>query len=102
GVGDLRIARAVGGAYDGPFDGDVAEVIEMVVDALGVTRKVRYPEPDRARAAAMLIMSAEGAASQADDLRDRLDFFDPRTRDRFLAGAMIPARWYVEAMDFRA
>ena len=101
-VGELRVAQAVGGSYDEPFDQDVAEVIGLAAGALGITRKVEYPEPDRARAAAMLIMSAEGATTQAADLQNRLDLFDPRTRDRFLAGAMIPASWYLEAMKFRA
>jgi len=102
GLTGLKIARAVGGSYDGPFETDVAEVVDIVVEALKITTTVIYPEPDRARAAAMLIMSAEGTATQLKNLRHRLEMFDPRTRDRYLAGAMVPAAWYIEATQFRS
>ena len=28
-------------------------------------------------------------------------YFDPATRDRFLAGALLPAAWYIQAQRFR-
>jgi Asp-tRNA(Asn)/Glu-tRNA(Gln) amidotransferase A subunit family amidase len=34
-------------------------------------------------------------------LRSRPQDFDPATRDRFLAGALIPASWYIQAQRFR-
>ena len=35
-------------------------------------------------------------------MRDRPNDFDPATRDRFLAGAIIPASWYLQAQRFRS
>jgi Asp-tRNA(Asn)/Glu-tRNA(Gln) amidotransferase A subunit family amidase len=35
-------------------------------------------------------------------LRTRPQAFDPATRDRFLAGALIPATWYLQAQRFRS
>ena len=37
-----------------------------------------------------------------DDLKSRPMDFDPMTRDRFLAGALLPASLYVRAQRFRA
>jgi len=34
-------------------------------------------------------------------LRSRPQDFDRATRDRFLAGALIPASWYIQAQRFR-
>ena len=45
------------------------------------------------RAAAYLITNAESAAFHLDRLRARAADFDPDTRDRFLAGALLPAAW---------
>jgi Asp-tRNA(Asn)/Glu-tRNA(Gln) amidotransferase A subunit family amidase len=36
-----------------------------------------------------------------DNLRSRPQDFDPATRDRFLAGTLIPATWYLQAQRFR-
>jgi aspartyl-tRNA(Asn)/glutamyl-tRNA(Gln) amidotransferase subunit A len=101
-IDGLRIARATGGSYDEPLEAEAADAMGSVLSALGIARTADYPEPDRARAAAMIIMSAEGATTQIGNLRSRLDQFDPRTRDRFLAGALIPAGWYLDAVRFRA
>ena len=35
------------------------------------------------------------------NLRSRPSDFDPATRDRFLAGALLPASWYIQAQRFR-
>ena len=44
-----------------------------------------------ARAAAFIITAAEGGNLHSADLRSRARDFDPMTRDRFLAGALMPA-----------
>ena len=36
-----------------------------------------------------------------DDLRQRAHDFDPHTRDRFLANALVPAAWLVQAQRVR-
>ncbi|MBF0307850.1 MAG: AtzE family amidohydrolase, partial [Alphaproteobacteria bacterium] len=48
-----------------------------------------------------LITNAESAALHLDRLRVRAADFDPDTRDRFLAGAMLPAAWAIKAQRFR-
>jgi len=76
--------------------------VEQVARALDVSEYVTLPEAQRARAAAFVITACEGANLHLDNLRSRPDDFDPATRDRFLAGALIPASWYIQAQRFRS
>ena len=100
GLAGLRIAR-LGGYFDAHALPEARRAVERVVAALGVARTVELPEVARARAAAFLITNAEGAALHAADLRRRPGDFDPLTRDRFLAGALLPAGWLLQAQRVR-
>ncbi len=53
-------------------------------------RRVEIPEAARARAAAYVITTTEGASLHLDRLRSRPNDFDPAVRDRLIAGAMMP------------
>ncbi|MBD2413904.1 amidase [Nostoc calcicola FACHB-389] len=75
--------------------------VQKVADALDVTEYVTIPEAHRARAAAFVITASEGANLHLDKLRKHPEDFDPATRDRFLAGALIPSSWYLQAQRFR-
>jgi AtzE family amidohydrolase len=99
GAAGLRIAVA-GGYFTGTSP--AAAAVASVARALGVTRTVEIPEAARARAAAFVITASEGANLHFADLKTRAGDFDPMTRDRFLAGALIPANWVVQAQRFRA
>lgn len=54
------------------------------------------------RAAANLITNSESAAFHLDRLRSRAAEFGPEARDRFLAGALLPAARPVLAQRVRA
>ena len=73
----------------------------MAARALDVKRKIVIPEAARARAAAFLITAAEGANLHLANLRRRARDFEPLSRDRLLAGALLPATWYLQAQRFR-
>ncbi|MBD1833819.1 AtzE family amidohydrolase [Cyanobacteria bacterium FACHB-472] len=100
GVEGLRIAVAEGYFAKGA-ELEALEAVATIASALDVTKFVTIPEPHRARAAAFIITAAEGANLHMDSLRSRPFDFDPATRDRFLAGALIPATWYIQAQRFR-
>ncbi|OZH53765.1 amidase [Hydrocoleum sp. CS-953] len=100
GIKDLRIAIADDHFAKGG-EPEVFTAVEQVADALGVTQRVTIPEAHRARAAAYIITASEGANLHLENLRTRPQDFDPATRDRFLAGALIPADWYIQAQRFR-
>lgn len=100
GIGGLRIARA-GGYFAKGGDPVAFAAVDHVCAALGVARTVEVPEAARARAAAYLVTMSEGAELHFDRLRTRARDFDPDTRDRLIAGAMLPATWVVAAQKFR-
>ena len=79
GTAGLRIAVA-GGHFARGAAPEALAAVERVAQALGAGRRVTVPEAHRARAAD----------------------FDPITRDRFLAAALLPAALYVQAQRFRA
>jgi AtzE family amidohydrolase len=100
GVGGLRIATL--GGYFAENAGVAARAaVARVAQALDVTREVELPEVARARAAAFIISNAEGAALHLQDLRTRAADFEPLSRDRFLAGALLPAAWVQQAQRVR-
>jgi Asp-tRNA(Asn)/Glu-tRNA(Gln) amidotransferase A subunit family amidase len=99
-VGDLRVAIA-GGYFQKNVFPEAVEAVARVAKGLGATRAVEIPEAARARAAAYVITTCEGASLHLDRLRRRPNDFDPAVRDRLLAGAMIPAALVDRAQKFR-
>jgi 1-carboxybiuret hydrolase len=99
-AGDLRIAIA-GGYFRKNVFPEASEAVARVANALGVTQEVEIPEAARARAAAYVISTSEGAALHLDRLRKRPNDYDPAVRDRLIAGAMVPAPLVVRAQKFR-
>ncbi|UDL95980.1 AtzE family amidohydrolase [Lichenihabitans sp. PAMC28606] len=100
GADGLRIAVA-GGFFAQGGEPEAFAAVARCAAALNVTGTVELPEAHRARAAAYLISASEGGALHLERLRTRAGDFDPATRDRLLAGAMLPAAWIMEAQRFR-
>jgi AtzE family amidohydrolase len=98
GARGLRLAVA-GGYFAG--SGIAAEAVATVARFLGTSRVVEVPEAARARAAAYVMTASEGADLHLADLKSRAGDFDPMTRDRLLAGALLPAGWVLRAQRFR-
>ncbi|UGX93164.1 AtzE family amidohydrolase [Bradyrhizobium barranii subsp. barranii] len=99
-VSDLRIAIA-GGHFQNNVFPEAVEAVSRVAKALGATKIVDVPEASRARAAAYVITTTEGASLHLDRLRKRPNDFDPAVRDRLIAGAMVPAPLVDRAQKFR-
>ena len=100
GIAGLRMARA-GGYFRTNLLPEASLAMDRICAALDVTREVEIPEAARARAAAYLITTAEGAALHLPRLRTRASDFDPDVRDRLIAGAMVPAAMLIQAQKFR-
>ena len=100
GAQGLRVA-VLGGWFRQMALPEATEAVDAVAQALGTTRLVELPEVERARAAAFLISNSEGAALHLQDLRTRPQDFEPLSRDRFLAGALLPAAWVQQAQRVR-
>jgi amidase/aspartyl-tRNA(Asn)/glutamyl-tRNA(Gln) amidotransferase subunit A len=103
-VGDLRVA-----ILDGYFADNagpqarfaVKRVAEFLRDSGCRVSHLELPDTASARAAAFVIGNAEGGALHLPDLRRRAQDFEPLSRDRFLAGALLPAAWVLQAQRFR-
>jgi amidase/aspartyl-tRNA(Asn)/glutamyl-tRNA(Gln) amidotransferase subunit A len=100
GLKGIRIAVA-GGFFASQGVPEVFAAVERVAAALGVTERIELPAVGIARAAAMIVTSVEGAELHLPDLIARAADFDPLTRARFLAGALVPGAWYSHAQRFR-
>jgi AtzE family amidohydrolase len=100
GTEGLQLAVADGYFVRGGLP-EVHQAVAAVAEALGIHRRVTIPEAARARSAAMVITASEGAHGHLAQLRCRARDFDPMTRDRFLAGALVPASDYLRAQRFR-
>jgi 1-carboxybiuret hydrolase len=100
GTQGLRIAVAGGYFRKGAFP-EACVAVQRVAAALGANADIEIPEAQRARAAGYVITASEGASLHLDRLRARAKDFDPATRDRLIAGAMIPAALVNRAQKFR-
>jgi AtzE family amidohydrolase len=101
GIAGLRVAR-LGGHFARNGAAEMHAIADRVAAALGAADTVDLADAAAARAAAFLITGAEGAQLHLADLRTRPQDFEPLSRDRLLAGAMIPAQWVLKAQRLRA
>ena len=99
-VAGLRIG-VLGGWFREMALPEARAAVDRVAAALGATRVVEWPEVARGRAAAFVITNAESSALHLNDLKTRAADFEPLSRDRFLAGALLPAAWVVQAQRVR-
>ncbi|MBD3845740.1 AtzE family amidohydrolase [Bosea sp. SSUT16] len=100
GVSGLRIAIA-GGYFATDAMPEAQSAVTAVARALGAMRVIDVAGAGIARAAAFLITNGESSAFHLQRLQQRADDFDPETRDRFLAGALQPTAWYLQAQRAR-
>lgn len=100
GVDDLLVAIA-DDYFEKKAEPEALEAVATVAAALNSRRRVTLPEAARARAAAFAITASEGGNLHLPRLRRQMADFDRHTRDRLLAGALLPAAWYIQAQRFR-
>jgi len=100
GIDGLRIAVLDGYFAEGA-EPEAQAAVAAFAKALGAERRVQIEDAAAGRAAAYVITNIEGANLHRQRLRDRPMDFDPDTRDRFLAGLLLPGEWYAQAQRFR-
>lgn len=100
GTQGLRIGL-LGGYFHDNATPPAREVARAAARVLDVIEIVEWPDPAAARAAAFITSASEGGALHLQDLRTRADDFEPLSVDRFIAGALQPAAWYLRAQRFR-
>jgi 1-carboxybiuret hydrolase len=100
GADGLRIVIA-GDYFEANSSPDALRAVAKAAGTLGVRRTVEIPQAARARAAAFVITNCEAANLHLNHLRTRYADLEPLSRDRLLAGAFLPAAWYLQAQRFR-
>lgn len=101
GTTGLRIG-VLGGYFADNALPEARAAVARVAQALSAEAEpVELPLVEAGRAAAFLITNAEAGALHLDNLRTRAADFEPLSRDRFLAGALIPAAWVARAQRVR-
>jgi hypothetical protein len=100
GAAGLRIAVAAG-YFTHPLAPEARSAVEAAAAALDARRQVELPHADRARAAAFILTASAAGSLYLPELRTRAADFEPLSRDRLLAGALVPAAWVHTAQRFR-
>lgn len=101
GPGKLRIALLDGWFKDNAGE-DAEACVEQAAERLKITHRASLSRTDVARAAMNLIVMTEASAFLLPELRKHDKDFDPMTRSRLLASAMLPAGYAAAAQRFRA
>jgi AtzE family amidohydrolase len=96
----LRIA-SLGGWFHDKAGAEARAAVRHVAHALGAGTQVSLPGAEAARASAFLITAAQAANLHLANLRARPADFDPATRGRLLAGALLPAAFVMQAHRVR-
>jgi len=96
----LRIG-VLGGYFEEHASAAARLAMSLAAQALGATDIVQWPDAALGRSAAFIITASEGGSLHLDDLRTQSSDFEPLSVDRFIAGALQPADWYLRAQRFR-
>lgn len=91
----------LGGYFQQWCDDSARDAVTQAAKALNASEEVILADAELARTSAFIISASEGGNSYLPALRTSPESFEPLSRERLLAGAMIPAAWYVQAQRFR-
>ncbi|HVZ47016.1 MAG TPA: AtzE family amidohydrolase [Ramlibacter sp.] len=100
GIAGLRIG-ILGGYFQDNATAPARAAVAAAASTLGASEEVAWPDAALGRAAAFIVTAAEGGSLHLQDLRTRAGDFEPLSVDRFIAGALEPASWYLNAQCFR-
>lgn len=92
----------LGGWFDDLADEQGRDAVARVAEALGARETITLPGTAKARAAAFILTATSGGNLHFETLRTRAQDFDPATRDRLLAGTLLPANLVLQAQRVRA
>ncbi len=96
----LRVA-VLGGYFDHWAGPEAHRAVRLAAQALAAADTVELAGAEQARAAAFIITSAEGGALHRRRLITNYDDYEPYSRDRLVAGSLVPAAWAQQAQRIR-
>jgi 1-carboxybiuret hydrolase len=96
----LRVA-VLGGYFAHWAGAEARQAVQLAAHALAATQVVELASAEQARAAAFVITAAEGGALHRRRLVTHYDYYEPHSRDRLVAGSLVPAAWVQQAQRVR-
>lgn len=96
-LSNLRVAR-LGGWFQQDCDPDANLGCKAVADALGANTVIDLETAEASRYAAFLITAFEGGRLHEQGLGEHYDEYDASTRERLLAGLLLPDAVFERAM----
>ncbi|MXP51347.1 AtzE family amidohydrolase [Pantoea sp. SoEX] len=99
-VNALRCAL-LGGFFSHWCNEEAKNVINIAGKALQANDEIVIPEAELARSAAFIITAGESGNQYLPALRQIPEKFECNSRERLLAGAIMPGNWYIQAQRFR-
>ncbi len=94
-------SAVLGGFFSTWCSEEARAAVQVVAQALDASEEVTLANAEIARSAAFILTAAEGGNHYLPALRNMPAHFEPNSRERLLAGAMLPSAWYVQAQRFR-
>lgn len=99
-VASLRIG-ILGGWFEHWAGAQAREAVQCVAAALKAERNIEFTLAEAARSAAFVITGAQGGALHRQNLIRQYDHYEPLSRDRLIAGSLIPSSWLLQAQRVR-
>jgi AtzE family amidohydrolase len=99
-AGKLRV-NVLGGWFSDWADELAQQAVRHVAQALDASRTVEWKTASAARSAAFVITGSEGGALHRQQLIRHYAQYEPLSRDRLVAGSLIPASWLTQAQRIR-
>lgn len=99
-AGSLRIG-ILGGWFEDWAGPQAREAVQRVAAAFEEKQKTEFKHAEAARSAAFIITGSQGGALHRSSLIERYDGYEPLSRDRLIAGSLIPSSWLVQAQRVR-
>lgn len=99
-ISSLRIGQFVGW-FERDVDQDILDVIQEVVCCFSQQGKIDLPYIEQVRAASYLMTASEGGKLHLPNLRTQPMEYDPATRERLMAGALLPVSSYLKAQEIQ-
>lgn len=96
----LRIG-ILGGWFEQWAGPQAREAVQHIAQAFRIARKVEFMQAEAARSAAFVITGAQGGALHRARLVKHYGEYEPLSRDRLIAGTLIPSGWLVQAQRVR-
>ncbi|WZB69528.1 AtzE family amidohydrolase [Achromobacter xylosoxidans] len=96
----LRVA-VLGGYFTHWAGPEARQAVQLAARALDAADIVELAGAQQARAAAFVITAAEGGALHRRRLVTHYDYYEPYSRDRLVAGSLVPAAWVQQAQRVR-